>query len=425
MDNTARFAGQPIRSSPVVSEDRLARYAEVLVNVGLRIQPGDRLLVRSGMHAAPLTRHVVRHAYRAGAVNVDVLWIDDDLDRSRFADGTVDADSELPFDTVVMSRAADRGDSFLRIGGEAPDRMADVDVGRLGVFMDGFNDATAGFFQKMMSLGFIWTGAAAPSPGWAKLVFPDLSPEQSVDRLWDAVLATCRVDEADPIASWESHLDQLDARKEFLNGQAFKALRYEGPGTDLVVGLPEVHRWNHTGEGHGGRRIVANIPTEEVSTSPHRNRADGVIRATKPLPYRGRVIDGFEFRLKDGAVVEAHANQGQEDLDRILATDEGATRLGEVALVPLSSLVASQNLIWYQTLFDENEASHVALGNAYPMGIRDGLDMTPERLSEAGNNSSSIHVDFVVGSPELSIYGIGGDGAEVPLIEEGEWAFEV
>lgn len=409
----------------MVSDDRLARYAAVLVNVGLRIQPGDRLLVRSGMHAAPLARHVAKQAYAAGAVNVDVLWADDELDRARFTEGSVEADSELPFAVDVMSRAAERGDSSLRIGGEAPDRMANIEPGRLGVFMDGVNNATAGFFQKMMSLGFFWTGAAAPSEGWAKLVFPDLSPEQAVDRLWDAVLATCRVDEPDPLAAWESHLNHLDARKEFLNGQAFTALRYEGPGTNLTVGLSEAHYWNHTGEGHGGRRTVANIPTEEVSTSPHRNKAEGVIRATKPLPYQGRVIDGLEFRFNDGAVVDAHADQGQDDLDRLLATDDGARRPGEVALVPLSSLVAAQNLTWFNTLFDENDASHLALGNAYPMGIRDGLDMTPDELSEVGNNSSRLHVDFVIGSPELSIYGISSDGSEQPLIEQGEWAFEV
>jgi aminopeptidase len=167
------------------------------------------------------------------------------------------------------------------------------------------------------------------------------------------------------------------------------------------------------------------MPTEEVSTSPHRLQADGVIRATKPLAHQGRVINGFELRLRDGAVVEAHADQGQQELNRILATDDGATRLGEVALVPLSSLVAAKKLTWYQTLFDENDASHIALGNAYPMGIRGGMEMTPEQLNEVGNNASKVHVDFVVGSPELSIYGIGGDGTERPLIAEGEWAFDV
>lgn len=408
----------------MVSDDRLARYAEVLVHIGLRIEPGDRLLVRSGI-AAPLVRHVVRQAYGAGAVNVDVLWIDDELDRARLSQGPVEADSELPFDAVVMSRAGDRGDSYLRIVGEAPDRMAAVDSARLGAFMGNFNEATAGFFQKQMSLAFFWTTAAAPSEGWANLVFPELPTEEAVDRLWDAVLATCRIDQPDPLAAWESHLDQLDARKAFLNEQSLTAVRYEGPGTDLVVGLPQAHYWNHTGEGHNGRRTVANMPTEEVSTSPHRLQAEGVVRATKPLAYQGRVIDGFEFRFKDGAVIDAQAEKGQEDLDRFLSTDEGSRRLGEVALVPQSSLVSAQNLIWYETLFDENEASHIALGNGYPMGIRDGMGMSPEQLKDAGNNSSSIHVDFVVGSSELSIYGVKADGSELALIENGEWAFHV
>lgn len=276
-----------------------------------------------------------------------------------------------------------------------------------------------------MSLAFFWTAAAAPSEAWANLVFPELPTDEAVDRLWDAVLATCRIDEPDPLAAWEYHLDQLDARKAFLNEQSLTAVRYEGPGTDLVVGLPQAHHWNHTGEGHNGRRTVANMPTEEVSTSPHRLQAEGVVRATKPLTYQGRIIDGFEFRFKDGAVVDAQAEKGQEDLERILDTDEGSRRLGEVALVPQSSLVSAQSLIWYETLFDENEASHVALGNGYPMGIRGGMGMSPEQLKDAGNNSSSIHVDVVVGSSELSIYGVKGDGSELALIENGEWAFNV
>lgn len=409
----------------MVSEDRLGRYAQVLVEIALRVEPGDRLLVRSGTHAAQLVRQVARHAYRAGAVNVDVLWIDDEIDRARFIDGSSPAADELPYDPLVFERAAERKDSYLRIMGEAPDRMADVDPELLGRFMDGVGTAMSGFLAEQISLSFHWTIAPAPSPEWARLVFPDRTQEEALEALWDAVASTIRIDEPDPLAAWESHLDHLDARMAALDEMAFSAIRYEGPDTDLVVGLPEEHRWNHPGEGSRGRRTVANMPVEEVATTPHRHRADGVIRASKPLSYQGRIIDGFEFRFDNGVLVEATAEGGQDDLDRLLATDEGATRLGEVALVPQSSLVARQDLIWHETLFDENDASHLALGMGYPMGIRDGTDLTKERLAEIGVNTSGIHVDFVVGSRELTISGIHSDGSKRALIQGGEWAFEV
>lgn len=425
VERVARFAGSSLDRGRVVSEDRLERYAQVLVEIALRVEPGDRLLVRSGTHAARLVRQVARHAYRAGAVNVDVLWIDDEIDRARFVDGSPPAADELPYDPLVFDRAAERNDSFLRIVGEAPNRMADVDPDLLGRFMGGVGRAMSEFFAKQVSLGFYWTIAPAPSPEWASLVFPDSPQEEALEALWDAVAATVRIDEPDPLAAWESHLDRLDARMAALDEMAFSAIRYEGPDTDLVVGLPEEHRWNHPGEGSRGRRTVANLPVEEVATTPHRDRADGVIRASKPLSYQGRIIDGFEFRLVNGIVVEATAERGQNDLDRLMETDEGARRLGEVALVPQSSLVARQDLIWFETIFDENDASHLALGMGYPMGIRNGTDLTTEQLAEIGVNNSGIHVDFVVGSRDLTISGIHSDGSKRTLIQNGEWAFEV
>lgn len=407
------------------SEGRIDRYAEVLVGIGLRVEPGDRLLIRSGTHASDLVRNVARYAYRAGAVNVDVLWSDDDLERARFLEGSAAAADELPFEPVVFNRAAERSDSFLRIEGDPPDRMADLDAKRFGRYMAGVGRAMSGFFDKQMSLGFYWTVAAAPSVGWARLVFPDLSDESALDALWDAVAAAVRIDETDPLEAWEAHLDHLDARKAALNQMALSAIRYDGPGTDLTVGLPSPHRWNHPGEGNRGRRNVANLPTEEVATTPHRDRANGTIQVSKPVSYQGRIIDDIVFHLQDGVIVEATAGRGQAELDHLLSTDEGSRRLGEVALVPQSSLVAAQNLTWYQTIFDENDASHLALGMGYPMGIQGGMDMTPDQLSNVGVNQSRIHVDFVVGSTDLTIYGIKPDGRHQPLIHHGEWAFTI
>ncbi|MEN8239011.1 MAG: aminopeptidase [Actinomycetota bacterium] len=409
----------------MVSGDRLDRYASVLVGIALRIEPGDRLLIRSGTHATPLVHRVARAAYEAGAVNVDVLWVDDELDRARFTAGSRAAADELSYDYDVLARAAERSDSYLRIVGEAPNRLADVDSERVAAAAGRAAESMGRWMEKAMALDFFWTVAAAPSVDWAEMVFPDLAGEEAVDALWNAVLATARVDEPDPLSAWESHLDHLTARQTFLNERAYASVRYVGPGTDLVVGLSEMHRWNNPGEGAKGRRTVANIPTEEISTSPHSQRAEGIVRAARPLSYQGRLIEGFEFQFKDGAVVDARADRGQDDLDRILATDDGSRRLGEVALVPTTSLVSAQNLTWYETLFDENDASHLALGRAYPMGIRGGMEMTPQQLADVGNNASTVHVDFVVGARDVTIYGVTADGGEEPLIAGGEWTFEV
>jgi aminopeptidase len=249
--------------------------------------------------------------------------------------------------------------------------------------------------------------------------------DSAVEALWDAVLKACRIDGGDPVADWDAHLDHLDARKAYLHQRGYTTIRYQGPGTDLTVGLNPAHFWNHPGEGNGERRTVANIPTEEVSTSPDSRLADGVARVTRPLVHGGRVIEGIELQFSDGEVVEATADSGQDELERILNVDAGAKRLGEVALVPQSSAIASQNLVWHEALYDENDASHLALGAGYPFGIRDGTQMTPEQLGQVGLNYSSNHIDLVVGSTEMVISGITASGNAEPLIRDGEWAFSI
>ena len=404
-------------------EHDLERYAEVLVKVGLRTEPGDRLLIKAGLDAAPLVRLVTAHAYRAGAINVDVIWLDEAVKRSRFVDGPDAALDELPLDVVVQSKADERSDSFLYILTEDPDLLADVDPGHVARFQQNFSKALAGVSESMAALRTIWCIVAGPSPAWATNVFPDADVDEAVSLLWEAVFRTCRIDQPDPVAAWNEHLAGLTARCDFLNGRSYDRLRYEGPGTDLVVGLPEGHIW--AGGPEGLRSSVPNLPTEEVFTAPHRERADGVIRATKPLSFLGTSIDDFEFQFEDGAVVSVRAGQGQAALDKLVEMDEGASRLGEVALVPQSSLVASQRLIWHNTLFDENDASHIAVGRAYPICIEGGREMALDDLTAAGLNHSNIHVDFVVGSDELNVYGVTKDGAEEPLLVAGEWAFDV
>ena len=407
------------------SDTRLSRYAEVLVRIGLRVAPGDRLLIRSPLHAVGVVGHVVRHAYSMGAVNVDVLWSDSRVEHTRFVHGDVGAWSEMPYSTDVLNRAAARGDSVLTLRGDVPRPLGEAASGRMAAFESGFSAATEDFVRGMFALDFVWTVAAVPSIEWARTVFPDKSDTQALEALWDVVLAACRIDGDDPAAGWEGHLDHLDARKAFLNQRHYTAIRYKGEGTDLTVGLHAQHWWNHPGEGNGERRTVANIPTEEVSTTPDARLAQGVVRSTKPLVHGGRTINGFSLRFENGTVVEAVAEDGQDELDRILDTDEGARRLGEVALVPQSSAVSAQGIIWHETLFDENDAAHLALGAGYPFGIRNGTSMTPGQLAEVGLNRSINHIDFVVGSGDVEITGITAEGSKEPLIRNGEWAFDI
>jgi aminopeptidase len=387
------------------------------------VESGDRLLISAGVDAVPLVRLVAEQAYRGGAHNVEVAWSDGPIERSRFADGPEAAAAEIPHHLEVYRKAAARRDSFLNINTRDPALLADVDTDRVAGFQKNVSEELLSFTSSLMALDFIWCAVAAPSPAWARSVFPDLDESEAVDRLWQAVFATCRVDEPDPVAAWTEHLDGLASRCVYLTGRGYDRLRYSGPGTNLTVGLPDGHCW--IGGAEGKRGSVPNLPTEEVFTSPDRMRADGLVRVAKPLSYLGTIIDGIELRFEAGAVVAASAESGRDALDRLLEMDQGSVRLGEAALVPQSSLVAAQQLIWRNTLYDENDACHLALGRAYPIALAGGTEMSAGEQVAAGLNHSSIHVDLVVGSSELDVFGVAEGGAEEPLMVGGEWAFSV
>lgn len=400
-------------------------YASVLVHVGVGLRDGDRLLVRTPPSGVELAHRVADEAYRSGARNVDVLVDDDRLTAARVRHGSREALAEVGHEALVLNQAAERADAFLRLSGdEGMPPPGDVDLETLREHQRRFSDATASFFAAQMSLRFPWTIAGVPGPRWAEAVFPDMAADQALDRLWDAVLRTSRALEDDPIAAWRHHIAQLDARCRHLDEERFDRLRYRGPGTDLVVGLARKHRWAHPASARADRPFVANIPTEEVPTAPDRERADGTLRITKPVWLGGELVEGLHLRFSEGQVIEAGADRGQAGVDALLEVP-GADRLGEVSLVPLSTRVAAEQLVWLHALFDENDASHVALGSGIPPCIEDGVTMPPDRWEAAGLNSSAVHVDLVVGSPDLAIVGVHADGRETPLLVEGEWAFSV
>ena len=280
------------------------------------------------------------------------------------------------------------------------------------------------FMGKIMKDAVNWCVVATATPAWAAKVFPDAPEGERVGRLWDAIFKAVRADREDAVATWQEHLAELEARRTYLNGRRYSALHYRAPGTDLLLGLADGHIWKGGAtRNDAGTTFVANLPTEEVFTAPHRGRVEGTVSSSKPLSYGGQLIEDFSFTFRDGRVVEVRAAQGEDALKRLLETDEGAARLGEVALVPHSSPISQSGLLFYNTLFDENAASHLALGRAYRFCAEGGTTMSDDEAKAVGLNDSLTHVDFMIGSGEVEIAGVREDGREEPVMRAGEWAF--
>lgn len=409
------------------SDRLLEKFADVVVQIGLDIQQGDRLIIE--MMGSPtmtsFARLLADSAYSAGAENVDVVWLDDYLLKSRFAHGRDAAVEAVTGHSKLLKNAADVGDSRVVLFAPNPGLLAGVNPEKVSRFNRVNNEYKASYTDKAMSHSLHWCIVGVPTPEWAKAVFPELAADEAVEKLWEAVLRVCRITEDDPVGAWGEHIRQLEAKATLLTRRQFDALRYEAPGTDLTLGLPENHVWNGSeARSPHGRTFNPNIPTEEIFTAPHRLRGDGVVTSTKPLILNQVLVEEFVLEVENGRVVNASATSGQEVLDQVLQQDDGASHFGEVALVPQSSLVASANLKWQHPLFDENDASHIALGRAFPISISDARDKTQEQLIDAGLNTSSVHEDFVVGSRQLNVHGVHKDGSETPLLRDGEWAID-
>lgn len=413
---------------------KLDQYADVLIRAGLNLQPGQKLLIGPGtmipgapLETAPLVRALVNKAYQAGARYVDVIWDDDQLTLARFENAPRDSFEEFPdWRAALALDYAQNGQARLIINSENPDLLAGQDselVGRVQSLTS----------QKMRRVAELtsrpscnWLGISAPTAGWAARVLPDVPADQRIERLWEIIFEMCHVTGSDPVAGWQDHVNRLLARSAYLNEKHYDALHYSAPGTDLTIGLPAGHHWQSGAmTAENGITFTANIPTEEVFTLPHRERVDGTVRSTKPLNYHGALMDGFELVFKDGKIVSAHAAVGQQHLDHLLGTDEGARHIGEVALVPNSSPISASGLQFYNTLYDENASNHLALGFAYRFSLQGGQKMSDEEFMSAGANRSLIHVDFMVGAGQMDIDGIRRDGVREPVFRRGEWAFEV
>lgn len=403
---------------------RLDRLAEVAVRVGLGLQPGQELVMTAPLEALGLARRITAKAYAAGASLVTTLFSDDQATLARFAHAP-----DAAFDHAAgwlyegMASAFRNGAARLAIVGDDPSLLAGQDAQKVARANRARSKAYMPALDLIANFAINWTIVSAATPAWARTVFPDLPEEEAVARLWDAIFAASRVDGEDPVAAWEVHNAGLRHRTAMLNARRFAALRFRGPGTDLTVGLADDHEWcGGAAPARNGIVCNANIPTEEVFTTPHRLRVDGVVAATKPLSYQGTLITDIAVRFEAGRIVAASARTGEDVLAKVLDTDEGARRLGEVALVPASSPISASGLLFYNTLYDENAASHIALGQAYSKCFRDGgRDFSEDDLAARGANRSLIHIDWMIGSAAIDVDGLTAEGEAVPVMRRGEW----
>jgi aminopeptidase len=403
---------------------KLDRLAQVAVKVGLQLQAGQDLFLTAPVAALPLVRRIVEHAYRAGAGLVTPILADEEitLTRYRFApDASFDRAPSWLYEGVAKAFAANT--ARLAIVGDNPMLLAGEDPAKVSRANKANSVAYQPALEKIAGFDINWNIVAYPGASWAKEVFPGEEEEVAVGKLAEAIFAASRVDIDDPIAAWAKHNAALRSRTEWLNGQRFQALHFSGPGTDLTVGLADDHEWQGgASTAKNGITCNPNIPTEEVFTTPHARRVSGHVRSTKPLSYQGTLIDEIAVRFEEGRIVEAKAARGAEVLNKVLDTDEGARRLGEVALVPHSSPISKSGILFYNTLFDENASCHIALGQCYSKCFRDGAKLTPEEIAAKGGNKSFIHIDWMIGSDQIDIDGVHTDGRRVPVFRKGEWA---
>ncbi len=403
---------------------KLDRLAEVAIKVGLNLQAGQDLLLTAPAVALPLVRRIAEHAYKAGAGLVTPILSDEAVTLSRYRFG-----QDNSFDRAAnwlyegMSKAFAANTARLAIVGDNPMLLSGEDPAKVARASKANSIAYQPALEKIVNFDVNWNIIAYPSASWAKQVFPGDEEHVAVAKLADAIFAASRVDNDSAVAAWTKHNATLRHRTEWLNGQRFSALHYSGPGTDLTIGLADGHEWEGgASTAKNGVTCNANIPTEEVFTTPHCRRVSGHVVSSKPLSYQGSLIDGISVKFEEGRIVEAKASRGEEVLNKVLDTDEGARRLGEVALVPHSSPISKSGLLFFNTLFDENAACHIALGQCYSKCFVNGGRLTPEQIAAQGGNKSLIHIDWMIGSDKLDIDGIHADGRRVPVFRKGEWA---
>lgn len=404
----------------------MENFANLVLEKGVNLQKNQAVMLRAPIEGAEFARLLAKKAYELGAKNVHINWADDILTHLKFENASDEVLQTVPEWQVDMEEEFVKdGAAFISIHSTDPDLLTDIDSSRVAMANKARSEAMRNVNKEIMNDAVPWTVISIPTTKWAQKVFPENAPEEAVTKMWESILSMSRVDKGDPIDAWNKHNETLRKAREVLTNKQYDRLIFKGPGTNLELGLAQNHIW------HGGSAIAKtgvefnpNIPTEEVFSMPDKYRVNGVVSSTKPLNYGGSLIDNFKLTFKDGAVVDFEAEQGEEVLRHLLEVDDGAKRLGEVALVPHESPISQSGLIFYNTLFDENASCHVALGKAYPTNVENGETMDLETLDKNGVNDSLIHVDFMIGSSELDIDGVTPDGQTEAVFRKGAWAIE-
>ncbi len=413
-------------------EQNLEKYAEVILKVGLNLQKGQRLLIQPYLGSplfeiTSLIKLIAKKAYQMGARFVEVLWNDPQLHLIRLQHAPQDSFEEFSFWRRDASLDfTKKGDAKLGISATDPLLFKDQDQEHVKTLIHSILKHYKPIGDLIKKNATNWTGIKVPSESWAKHIFANFPTEERIAKFWEIIFEICRIKQKDPVSAWKNHIKQLAARSNYLTKKKYNSLKMVGPGTDLTIGLPKDHLWLSAGfKSQNGINFVANIPTEEVFTIPHKDKTEGVVTMTKPLVYGGNLIEDIKLTFSKGKIVELNAGKGKKFLENITKTDEGASRLGEVALVPHSSPISQTGLLFYNIGIDENAANHIALGKGFNFNLKNGEEMSDEEFSAVGGNISLVHIDCMVGSGEVDIDGITEDGTAEPIFRNGEWAFNV
>ncbi|MCF2621895.1 aminopeptidase [Collinsella tanakaei] len=408
-------------------DPQIDRYASLVVRTGVNVKPGQEVVIQAPVETQAFVRKLVKHAYGAGAGHVTVIWGDDEVTRLTYEHVDAAYFEQTPeWQRVQLDSLAEMGACFIFVEGADPQALAGIDPAKPAAASKARNTQCRAFRRGLDFNINPWCIAGAPVAAWARQVFPGMCDEAAIYRLWCAILSVARADGDDPESDWELHDATFEKNLRFLNEQHFVALHYTSEnGTDLTVGLTDKHLWaGGCGETPDGHPFFPNIPTEEVFTSPDCERVDGIVYSALPLIRYGSKVDGFWLRFENGVVVDYDAVVGRDVLTAILNTDEGARRLGEVALISKNTPISESGILFYDTLYDENASCHLALGIGFAECYEGGYEMTPEELRAHGVNTSSTHVDFMIGTDDMDIMGICADGTEVPVFVNGQWSWE-
>ncbi len=406
-------------------QKELEKYADLAVNVGINLKPNEGLIIGGNVSGLPLAREIMKKAYAAGAKHVEFMLGDDEMVLARYENAKDYVFENYPEWKVNMLIALYEDNyHHLFISAPNPELLKDIPGDTVAKDQKTASMAMAPAMKYRMTGQTKWSIVAVPSPDWALSVFPEMDVHNAIDALWEKIFDATRVSENDPVEAWKKHDMNLKKYKNYLNEKQFEKILLKAPGTDLEIYLADEHYWmGGSKKSLGGDDFVANIPTEEVFTTPHRLKVNGTLKATKPLSLNGKLVDDFGFTFKDGQVVDFYAGKGKDVLERLMNNDDGAKYLGEIALVQDDSPISNTGILFNNTLFDENASVHLALGRAYAYAMQNGSDLTQEELEAKGANFSLIHVDFMVGGPEMEIAAFEKDGSVVKLFECGNWFF--